>query len=62
MKHMFFRGSLTEVSDLLGFSLCFKDGGTQKHTQTVTGHSLSAPRRRKGPLDFHSGFTIKSQI
>ena len=27
--------SLTEVSDLIGFSFRFKEGNTQKHTQSV---------------------------
>ena len=29
------RFSLTEVSDLIGFSVKFKEGNTQKHTQSV---------------------------
>ena len=31
----FFLNSLTEVSDLIGFSVPFKEGNTQKHTQSV---------------------------
>ena len=35
---LIFSYSLTEVSDLIGFSFWFKEGNTQKHTQSVKQH------------------------
>ena len=39
--------SLTEVSDLIGFSFWFKEGTTQKHTQSVKqiGRQPAADRK-----------------
>ena len=56
---MFF--SLTEVSDLSGFSLWIKEGETQKHThtQTVTGKGSTRAQRPRPLFHFHLDLFIQ---
>ena len=42
--------SLTEVSDLIGFSFRFKEGNTQKHTQSVKQNRRQPAADRKSPF------------
>ena len=51
--------SLTGVSSI-GFSLRLKEGGKQKHTQSVKGHGVARARRPQLALSFSFGFYSKS--
>ena len=53
--------SLTEVSDLIGFSVKFKEGNTQKHTQSVNRFRGQPAADRKSCFIFTRFFCHKSQ-